>query len=89
MICQEHLDHNAGEGGAFLHLIVTGDESWVYHYEPDSKRHSTQWKHLSSLASKKFKTQASVGKVILTFFGDVIGPVLVHFQESCQTVTSA
>jgi hypothetical protein len=34
-ICQEHLDHRAGEGDAFLHLIVTGDESWVYHYEPD------------------------------------------------------
>ena len=60
-ICQEHLDHHAHEGDAFLHRIVTGDESWVYHYEPESKRQSMQWKHLLSLANKKFKTQASAG----------------------------
>jgi len=55
-IRQEHLDRHACEGDAFLHRIVTGDESWVYHYEPESKRQSMQWKHPSSLANKKFKT---------------------------------
>ena len=88
-ICQEHLDLHACEGDAFLHWIVTGDESWVYHYEPESKKQSMQWKHLSSLASKKFKTQASAGKVMLTIFWDVNGPILVHFQEKGQTMTSA
>jgi hypothetical protein len=77
-ICQEHLDPPAHEGDAFLHRIVTGDESWVYHYEPQSKRQSMQWKHPLSLANKKFKTQASAGKVI---FWDV--------QEKGQTVTTA
>ena len=37
-ICQEHLDRHAREVDAFLHRIVTGDESWVYHYEPEGKR---------------------------------------------------
>jgi hypothetical protein len=55
-ICQEHLDRHACEGDAFFHQIVTGDEFWVYHYEPESKRQSVQWKHLSSLANKTFKT---------------------------------
>ena len=41
-ICQEHLDCHAHKGDAFLHQIVTGDESWVYHYVPDSKRQSMQ-----------------------------------------------
>jgi hypothetical protein len=36
-----------------------------------------------------FKTQASAGKVMLTIFWDVNGPILVHFQEKSQTVTSA
>ena len=88
-ICQEHLDRHAREGDAFLHRIVTGDESWVYHYEPESKRQAMQWKHPSSPASKKFKTQASAGKVILTFFWDVSDPMLMHFQEKGQTVTIA
>jgi len=39
-ICQEHLDRHSREGDAFLHRNVTGDESWVYHYEPESKRQS-------------------------------------------------
>jgi len=88
-ICQEHLDHHACEGDAFLHRIVTGDESWVYHYEPESKRQSMQWKHLWSPANKKFKTQASAREVMLTIFWDVNGPILVHFQEKGQTVISA
>jgi transposase len=36
-ICQEHLDHSTREVEAFLHRIVTGDKSWVNHYEPESK----------------------------------------------------
>ena len=89
MICQEHLDSHAREGDAFLHRTVTGDEYWVYHYGPESKRQSMQWKHPSSPASTKFKTQASTGKVMLTIFWDVNGPILVHFQEKGQTVTSS
>ena len=88
-ICQEYLDRHTHEGDAFLHRIVTGDKSWVYHYEPESKRQSTQWKHPLSLASKKFKTHASAGKIMLTIFWVVNGPILVHFQEKDQTVTSA
>jgi hypothetical protein len=88
-ICQEHLERHAREGDAFLHRIVTGDESWVYHYEPESKRQLMQWKHLPSPVNKKFKTRASAGKVMLTIFWDVNGPVLVHFQEKGRTVTSA
>ena len=61
----------------------------MYHYEPESKRQSMQWKHPLSPADKKFKTQASSGKVLLTFCWDANGPVLVHFQEKGQTVTSA
>jgi AraC-like DNA-binding protein len=55
-ICQERLDRHAREGDPFLHRIVIGDKSWVYHYEPESKRQLLQWKHQSSLANQKFKT---------------------------------
>jgi len=48
-----------------------------------------QCKHPSSPANKKFKTQASAVKVMLTIFWDVNDPILMHFQEKGQTVTSA
>ena len=68
---------------------MTGDESWVYHFEPESKRQSMQFQHLLSLANEKFKTQASAGNVRLTMVWDVNGPILVHLQEKSQIVTSA
>jgi hypothetical protein len=55
-ICQEHLDRHAWED-AFLRRILTGDQSWMYHYEPESKRQLMQWKYPLSPANKKFKTQ--------------------------------
>jgi hypothetical protein len=30
-----------------LNKIVTGDESWVHHYQPESKRALMQWKYSS------------------------------------------
>jgi hypothetical protein len=37
-----------------LNRIVTGDESWVPHYQPKSKHTAMQWKHITSLSTKKF-----------------------------------
>jgi hypothetical protein len=38
--------NNNGEGKEeFLSRIVTGDETWLHHYEPESKRQSMEWKH--------------------------------------------
>jgi len=48
-----------------------------------------QWKHPSSPVNKKFKTQASTGKVMLTIFWEVNGPILVHFQEKGQMFNSS
>ena len=31
------------EGDAFIHHIVTCDETWVHHYTPESKRASKEW----------------------------------------------
>jgi hypothetical protein len=38
-----------------LALIVTGDESWVHHYQPETKRASMQRKHPASSVKKKKK----------------------------------
>ena len=36
--CLDHLQRYAREGNAFLARVVTGDESWCHHFEPESKR---------------------------------------------------
>jgi len=43
------------EDPSILQRIVTGDETWVHHYDPESKRQRMEWRHPSSPAQKKFK----------------------------------
>jgi hypothetical protein len=65
-ICQQHLDRYA-----FLDRMITGDETWSHHCEPESKWQSMEWKHRQSPSKKKkFKSQPSTGKLTHTdFFG--------------------
>ncbi|GFU14320.1 HTH_48 domain-containing protein [Trichonephila clavipes] len=37
----------------FMKLIITGDESWVYGYDPETKQQSSQWKTPGSPRPKK------------------------------------
>ncbi|XP_026809131.1 protein GVQW3-like [Rhopalosiphum maidis] len=37
----------------FLKSIITGDETWVYDYDPETKVQSSQWKTLDSPRPKK------------------------------------
>ena len=86
--CRRHLERYENEGNNFIERIVTGDETWVHHYEPESKRQSMSWKHTDSPDTKKFKTRPSAGKLLLTVFWDSRGPVLEHYLERGSTVTS-
>jgi len=87
-ICSSLLERYNREGDNFLNCIITGDETWVHHYEPETKRQSMQWKHTSSPSSKNFKSQPSAGKLLLTVFWDSQGPILEHYMEKDVTVTS-
>jgi hypothetical protein len=33
----------------FLQRLVTMDENWLYHYDPETKQQSTEWRHSGSL----------------------------------------
>jgi hypothetical protein len=53
------LQHYEEHGEAFLSRTVTGDETWVFHYTPESKAELMTWKHPHSPVNKKFKTVRS------------------------------
>jgi hypothetical protein len=55
----------------FLQQIVTADETWLHHYEPESKAQSMAWKRPTLHVAKKFKSQPSAGKIMLTLFWDM------------------
>jgi len=38
----------------FLSRLVTTDKTWLYHYDPETKQQSTEWRHGGSPRPKKF-----------------------------------
>jgi hypothetical protein len=87
----QHPLQYADEREEMLNRILTGDESWVHHYQPKWKRASVQWRHPSSPSTKKFKVTSmpSAGKVMLTMFWDYQGTWLAHFHKCGESVNSA
>jgi len=56
--------------------VITGDESWVYGYDPETKQMSSQWKTATSPRPKKARQVKSNVKTMLIAFFDIDG--LVH-----------
>jgi len=73
-ICKRLLDCYGAEGDHFLERIVTGDETWTHHYEPESKRQSMGWKHRPSPTEKNSKRIQPQESLCLQF--------LKHYQDT-------
>ena len=73
----------------FLCSIITGDESWVYGYDPETKVQSSVWKSPSSPRPTKARQVRSKIKVLLTVFFDSQGIIQHEYAPSGQTVTGA
>ena len=79
---QEAVRHDPN----FLSRVITGDESWVYDYDPETKQQSTQWKTPSSPRPKKARQVRSNIKSMLIIFLDIRGIVHKEFVPPGQTV---
>ncbi|XP_048244159.1 histone-lysine N-methyltransferase SETMAR-like [Haliotis rufescens] len=69
-----------------MEIIVAGDETWVHHYDPETKEQSKQWTGFASPRPKMFKTQPSAGKVMATIFWDTKGVLLTDYLPRGQTI---
>lgn len=52
-VCQDLLSQFGGEENAEINRIMTLDESWMDHYDPELKQQSSQWKTAQSPLPKK------------------------------------
>ena len=66
---------------------MTVDETWVHHYQPEDKAQSRQWVGPGPPMPKKFRRQASAGKVMATVFWDAEGVIMLDFLPRRSTIT--
>jgi len=86
-ISNENLELMQLNWNLFMRRVVTGDETWLHHYDPETKQQSMQWKHASSPSPRKFKVQPSAGKIMCTVFWDAEGILLIDYMPHKVTIT--
>jgi len=69
----------------FLSRLMIMDETWLYHYDPETKQQSIEWRHSGSPRPKKIRVQKPAGKVLdsIFFFGiKTASSPLIIFQRA-------
>ena len=62
------------------------NESWIYCYDPETKRQSSQWKHAGSPRPKKARQSKSTHKLLMVPFFDSTGMINMHWVPTGQTL---
>ena len=82
-VCSDLLYYYEADGDSFVSGIITGDETWIHHLEPQTKSHSLEWLYPNSTWKKTFKAIHSTGKTMATVLWDVEGVIL---EDICPLV---
>ena len=69
-----------------LKRVITGDEWWIFEYNPLTKRQSLEWKSTLSPRPKKAGVFKCKTKVMLIAFFDIHGIVYAEFLPQGQTI---
>lgn len=88
-ISRVNLEKFQADQENFLFRFVTMDETWIHHFDPETKQQSMTWKRASSPTPKKFKVSSSAGKVMASVFWDAQGIIMVEYLEKGATITGS
>jgi Transposase. len=86
--CKEMLKKFDQGRSNSVYYIVTGDETWVYSYEPETKQQSCVWVFQSELKPTKVVRSRSVSKKMIACFFGKTGHVASVALEDRRTVNS-
>jgi len=64
------------------------DETWLYHYDPETKQQSMEWRHSSSPQPTIFRVQKFAGKILTLKFWDQDGILLIDYLPKGQTINA-
>jgi len=64
------------------------DETWLNHYDPETKQKSMEWRNSGSPCPKKFRVQKCAGKVLTSIFWDQDSILLTDYLPKGQTINA-
>jgi len=69
------------------------DETWLYHYDPETKQQSMEWRQSGSQQpptprQKKIQVQKSTGKFLASIFWDQDGILLIDYLPKGLTINA-
>jgi [histone H3]-lysine36 N-dimethyltransferase SETMAR len=70
----------------FINHVITGDETLVYGYDPETKVQSSEWHRPSSPRPKQARQSKSKIKIMLIIFFDIRGIVYREYVPFGQTI---
>jgi hypothetical protein len=86
-VCSDLLSCYEADDESLFSRIVTADETWIHHFELETKRRSLEWHHPTS-RRKKFKVAPSAGKAMATLSWGAEGVILADIMPRGQTINS-
>jgi hypothetical protein len=82
-VCEE-LHQTASDNAAFFTRVITGDESWIYCYDPETKQQSSQWKGPNSPRSFSLTSRGLFTKNLSWLAKPSIPNTTVMFYGDCM-----
>jgi len=80
-----HLLEGIQSDRNFLNSVITGDETWIFDYDPEAKRQSKEWHTSASPCLKKARLSKSKINSMLICDFDSEGIVHTEFVPQGQT----
>jgi len=68
--------------------LVAMEETWLYHYDPETKQQPMEWRNNGSPRLQKFRVQKSAGKALASRFLDQDGILFIDYLPKGQTINA-
>jgi hypothetical protein len=84
-ICSDVMEGITEQPGV-LEDVITCDETWIFQYDPDTKRQWMHWKTPTSPRMKKARMSKSKVKAMMIVFFDIRDVIMIEWAPEGQTV---
>lgn len=88
-VSKRNLEIIERDPDTFYRRFVTMDETWLHHFDPETKKQSMAWKRPSSPPVKKFRVFPTAGKIMASVFWDAEGILFIDYLPKGKTITGA